>query len=170
MRRTALWAALAAVWLAGCGGSRHHTSPIETASTTGTSDSTQIAPPSSTASPTTSTTSTTASTATTSTNPPPSTGSTGPRLPATFVIGHGENINPPLVSAPSKTPILLTMVSGDGKPHSVLVRTAPPHTLHVPAGGRASLLLTGLPDGRYVLDVDDGATDGTLQVGVEPGP
>ena len=61
-------------------------------------------------------------------------------------------------------------MSGDGKAHSALVRTTPSHTLHVPAHGRASLLLPGLADGRYVIVLDRGAGAVSLVIGVQPGP
>ncbi len=51
----------------------------------------------------------------------------------------------------------------------MLLRTAPPHTLHVPAHGRASILVTGLPAGLYVIEVD-GNTGGALVIGSQPGP
>jgi hypothetical protein len=70
---------------------------------------------------------------------------------------------------PSGVAVALTVVSHDGKSHRVLVRTAPPHALNLPAGGKVSLLLTGLPDGSYVLLVDRRAT-AILQVGAQPGP
>ncbi len=70
---------------------------------------------------------------------------------------------------PSGVAVALTVVSRDGKPHRVLVRTAPPHPLRLPAGGKVSVLLTGLPDGSYVLLVDS-KTTGILQVGAQPGP
>jgi hypothetical protein len=41
--------------------------------------------------------------------------------------------------------------------------------LTVPAGGRASTLITSLKTGSYPLEVD-GAARGTLEIGGEPGP
>lgn len=97
-------------------------------------------------------------------------GPTGARLPATYTIGKGDSLNPPLVNAPSFIAVQLTLISGDGQAHTAVVRTSPPHTLHVPAGGRVSLLLRGLKDGRYVIDLDGGKGGGSLLVGGEPGP
>jgi hypothetical protein len=65
--------------------------------------------------------------------------------------------------------INLTVSSGDGHAHQVVLRTTPPRSLAVPAGGRASVQLTKLGNGRYALTVD-GAHAGTLIVGAEPGP
>ena len=65
--------------------------------------------------------------------------------------------------------MLLTIVSGDGRAHHAVVHTPSPHALTVPAHGRASILLTGLKNGRYALDID-GAPKGALVVGGAPGP
>lgn len=97
-------------------------------------------------------------------------GSSNARLPATYVIGKGDNLNPPTVTAPSFIAVALTVVSGDGRAHRVVIRTAPARTLNVPAGGHASVLLAGLADGRYVLEIDGGRSAGSLLVGGEPGP
>jgi hypothetical protein len=61
------------------------------------------------------------------------------------------------------------MVSADGRSHQVLLRTPMPHSLTVPAHGRASLLIRGPRSGRYELDVD-GIARGALTLGGEPGP
>jgi hypothetical protein len=63
----------------------------------------------------------------------------------------------------------LTVSSGDGHAHQVVLRTTPPRALAVPAGGRASLELKGLKNAQYALVVD-GSRAGTLIVGAEPGP
>jgi hypothetical protein len=65
--------------------------------------------------------------------------------------------------------VLLTVVSGDGRSHRAVLRTPVPHELMVPAHSRASILLTGLKNGRYPLDID-GAAKGALVVGGTPGP
>ena len=67
-------------------------------------------------------------------------------------------------------PIQVTIVSGDGKPHTALIRTSPAHTLRVSAGSHASLLLPGQQDGRYVIVLDHGAALATLEIGGAPGP
>jgi hypothetical protein len=88
------------------------------------------------------------------------------RLPATFKILPSGALSPPTVTAPARVPVLLTVVSGDGRAHRARVRA---HELMVPPHGRASVLLTGLKNGRYALDID-GAPKGALVVGVAPGP
>jgi len=47
--------------------------------------------------------------------------------------------------------------------------TKPPRVLSIPAGRAAAARLTGLPRGRYAIDVD-GAPQGTLVIGTQPGP
>lgn len=73
------------------------------------------------------------------------------------------------MSAPGFFAIALTVISGDGRAHSVLVHTPKPYSLRVPAHGRASVLIPGLRTGQYVIEVD-GATRGALSIGAQPGP
>jgi hypothetical protein len=82
---------------------------------------------------------------------------------------RGAAISPATVSAPAFLAIQLTVVSGDGARHAVVLHTPTPHSLSVPAGGRASLLIPGQRAGHYVLAVD-GTARGALLVGGEPGP
>jgi hypothetical protein len=91
------------------------------------------------------------------------------RLPATFTVTAGGALSPPTVTAPAHIPVLLTVVSGDGRAHRAVLRTAASHELMVPAHGRASVLLRGLKNGRYALDID-GTAKGALIVGGFPGP
>jgi hypothetical protein len=84
------------------------------------------------------------------------------------ITAHGS-LNPSSVSAPGNVTIDLTVTSGDSHAHQVVLRTTPPRTLAVPAGGRASLQLTGLKNGQYALTVD-GTRAGVLIVGAQPGP
>jgi hypothetical protein len=90
-------------------------------------------------------------------------------VPATFTIGAGDKLTPPTVSSPAFLAVALTVVSGDGKSHRVLLRTPTPHALTVPAHGRASVLIPGLRAGSYPLEID-GARHGALSIGGEPGP
>jgi hypothetical protein len=90
-------------------------------------------------------------------------------LPATFTVGPGDAVTPPSVSSPAFLAIQLTVISGDGKAHRVLLRTPTPHSLAVPAGGRASIIIPGQRAGTYPLSVD-GTDRATLQIGGEPGP
>ena len=136
-----------------------------------------------TTSPTTSpsTTQTTSPTATgtpptapeTTTNPgAPATGGAPPedaRIPATYTIVPGGSLNPPTITAPAHIPVQLTVVSGDGRSHLVVLRTEPPRTLTVPAHGHATVLIAGLRVGRYTLDVDSKPRGG-LAIGGAPGP
>jgi hypothetical protein len=96
-------------------------------------------------------------------------GSTDVRLPATFTILSGDRLTPASVSAPASLAIQVTVVSGDGKSHRVLLRTPTPYALAVRPGGRASVLVGGLRPGRYVLLLDRAAR-GALVVGGQPGP
>lgn len=97
------------------------------------------------------------------------TGSSGVHLPATFTIGAQGGLSPPAVTAPAGVPIELTVISGNGKAHDVVLKTPHRHTLIVPAGGRASTAIASLTAGQYSLQVD-GATKGTLVIGGQPGP
>jgi hypothetical protein len=74
-----------------------------------------------------------------------------------------------VISVPASLPIELTLVSGDGDAHHVVLNTPTPRTLSVPARGKASVLLTGVRKGTYVIRVD-GATSGSLAVGAQVGP
>ena len=76
---------------------------------------------------------------------------------------------PSSVSAPAFLAVQLTVASGDGKQHRVLLKTPTPHSLTVPAHGRASLIVPGLRAGQYQIEVD-GAPRGILLIGGEPGP
>jgi hypothetical protein len=174
-------AILSGLLLAGCGGSGHPASTSTRAATTATAHSaastatgTLPAPPTTTRQTTTpqtttsqTTTSQTATPQTTLTQPPPV--ASGARIPATFRLGPGARATPPVVNAPALIPIALTLISTDGA-HTALVRTPTPHTLHVPAGGRAEVLLSGLREGHYTIVLDHGAGTLALMVGGQPGP
>jgi hypothetical protein len=94
------------------------------------------------------------------------TGASNVRLPATFTIGAGGRLTPPSVTAPAGVLIGLTLVSGDGAAHRVLIGAK---AIAVPAGGRTYTALRGLSRGRHPVFVD-GAPRGTLIVGGQPGP
>ena len=95
-------------------------------------------------------------------------GATHARVPATYVI-RGGKVSPPAISVPAFLAIQLTAVSADGKGHRVTLQARSGVTLNVPAGGRASQLVPGLPSAQYKLQVD-GVARGTLMTGGEPGP
>lgn len=90
-------------------------------------------------------------------------------VPATFTVGRGDSVNPLIVSAPVHVPIELAVISGDGRPHRVRVRISSPRSLTVPARGRASVLLSGLAAGRYIVEID-GVSGAALDIGGEPAP
>jgi hypothetical protein len=176
VRARAFLAGVLGLLLAGCGGSSHSTSSSASSSTTTAAAATTTASapaPSATtgasSTPTSTDTKTTKLPTPTHRSTHPTGGDTNVRLPATFTIGPGDSINPPLISAPAFIAVRLTVASGDGKQHHVLLRTPTPHSLTVPAGGRATLLVGGLTQGRYVLEVD-GTSTGSLLIGGEPGP
>jgi hypothetical protein len=90
-------------------------------------------------------------------------------LPATFTVRQGGALIPPTVSAPASVTVVLTVVSGDGRAHRAVLETPTPHTLTVPASGRASVSVPGLRAGRYRVEID-GVVRGALVMGVKPGP
>jgi hypothetical protein len=81
----------------------------------------------------------------------------------------GGQLSPRLVTAPAFLAVRLTVASGDGASHQVVLETPAPHALSVPANGKASVLVPGLRAGQYALKVD-GTTRGGLMIGGEPGP
>ncbi|HWE60038.1 MAG TPA: hypothetical protein VG228_10130, partial [Solirubrobacteraceae bacterium] len=90
-------------------------------------------------------------------------------VPAVFNVLAGGSLSPPTVSVPAALPVELTVVSRDGRRHTAVLRSPSRHALSVPAGGRASLLVSGLKRGTYALELD-GADRAALVVGVAPGP
>jgi hypothetical protein len=74
------------------------------------------------------------------------------------------------VSAPAFLAVQVTVVSADGKPHSVVVESPDrQRKLTVPANGKASVLLPGLKAGDYPVEID-GKPRAKLIIGGEPGP
>jgi hypothetical protein len=75
------------------------------------------------------------------------------------------------VSAPAFLAVQLTVVSGDGQSHAVVVKLPPgkERRLSVPANGRASVLIPGLKAGEYAVEID-GKPRAVLLIGGEPGP
>ena len=104
-----------------------------------------------------------------STNPSSNGGSTNARVPATFIVGTSGKLVPPVISAPAFLAVQASFISHDGKAHTVLIKVPKPRTLHVPAGGKASVLIPGLRAGRYPILID-GKGAGALSIGGEPGP
>jgi hypothetical protein len=65
--------------------------------------------------------------------------------------------------------VALTVISGDGSRHTFALQTPQHHTATVAPGHPVKLLLKGVPNGTYAVQVD-GAPRGQLIVGVAPGP
>jgi hypothetical protein len=99
----------------------------------------------------------------------PAGGSAKARVPATFTVRASGSVSPTSVSAPAFLAVELTVISGDGRPHRVVVQTPGKRALSVPANGRASVLLPGLKAGDYAVELD-GAPRAKLVIGGEPGP
>ena len=83
--------------------------------------------------------------------------------------GRGSAGSRTEIAAPKHTDIALTVTSGDGHEHELVLET--PHRYHatVRPGAPAKLLLKQLPDGSYAIEVDH-VTRGRLIVGAAPGP
>jgi hypothetical protein len=96
-------------------------------------------------------------------------GAINARVPATYHLIPPGRLTPPTISVPAFIAVEITVASADPRPHTVQVRTPVPHTLHVPAHGRAGVRIPGLRAGTYPITVD-GAPRGTLAIGGEPGP
>jgi hypothetical protein len=185
MRSIVPIAGLAALALAGCGSSSESSSVSTSRATPTTTSSTSATQTTST---TTSSPSTTTQTTSTTTSSPSTTTKTtsttstrmktkqraaaapgGPELPADFTIKAGGTLSPPSVSAPGRTPILLTISTKDGATHQVALGTPQSQRLTVQAGHPGRVLLEGLRDGTYAVEVD-GHPRGKLIVGATPGP
>lgn len=169
MRRyTPIGAVAIALALAGCGGS------------SGTGSSSSSSGASAPTSTTTSTSSTSGSAATqtgtvTASNTvvtkasASSTTNAAPSLPANFVIEPGGRLNPSQVGAPAHTSIAFTVSSKGRHSHRVSLGTPQPHSFEVTKAHPGGLVLTGLHNGTYAVDID-GHPRGKLIVGVTPGP
>ncbi|MGI8506709.1 MAG: hypothetical protein ACR2MK_07895 [Solirubrobacteraceae bacterium] len=91
------------------------------------------------------------------------------RLPATFTIRPGGVLDPPQVAAPKHTDVALTVKSGDGRPHTFVLDTPHQHRANVRVGAPVKLILAGIPNGTYSIEVDH-VKRGELIVGAAPGP
>ena len=156
---------MAVAAMAGCGSSKHSSSGAGTASGSSTTPASATATVSTTSTHAQSSAATTTSggsaPAGSDTTGATNGGATNVRVPATFTIRKGPALDPPIVSVPAFIAIQLTLISGDGAMHRVVVLASSKHTLTVPAHGRASVLLPGLKAGRYVIYVD-GSGGGAL--------
>ena len=178
LRRSLCAIVLAALLLAGCGGSAHSSSSVTT-SAPSSSTSAATSPQSTSTSTVSAGPSTT--TATTSARPPevpknkapkhskPTAPNTNVRIPAAFVIRAGGVVTPPLISAPANVTIELQLHNEDARPHRVQLSVAHFASISVPAGASRTTEVTGAPKGTYRLLVD-GAAKARIVVGAVPGP
>lgn len=90
------------------------------------------------------------------------------RVPATFVA-RGTTLTPPRVMVPPFLAIELSVASGDGRAHEVVLDAPGAPRLVVPAGRRARTRVRGLRAGEYAV-VLDGAPAAVLVVGGDAGP
>ncbi len=95
--------------------------------------------------------------------------SSAPRLPARFTIGAGGRLSPAVVAAPAHIDIEVSIRCTDRHIHRVVVATPHRHTLRVSRSSAAHVLLTGLRNGTYAINID-GRPRGKLIVGAIPGP
>jgi len=91
------------------------------------------------------------------------------RVPATFTVTAGGRLTPPAITVPAFLAVELSLVAQDGRPHTLVLRTTPPRTLHAAAGARAAVRIPGLRAGRYPVLLD-GRRAGALVAGGEVGP
>lgn len=91
------------------------------------------------------------------------------RVPASFTVTAGGRLRPPTITVPPFLAVELSLAAQDGRSHTLVLQTAPPHTLHVAAGGRAAVRIAGLRAGRYPVMLD-GVRAGALLAGGEVGP
>jgi hypothetical protein len=90
------------------------------------------------------------------------------RVPASFTV-VGGGLTPPTITVPPFLAVEISLLSSDGKPHRLTVRTPMPQTLSVGAGERTAVRIAGLRAGRYPV-VLDGRHAGALVAGGEVGP
>ena len=91
------------------------------------------------------------------------------RVPASFVVAPGGRLTPSTITVPPFLAVEISIRADDGRPHTLVLRTTPPHTLRVAAGGRAAVRIRGLRAGRYPVTLD-GRRAGALLAGGEVGP
>ena len=91
------------------------------------------------------------------------------RLPAKFTIRAGGVLDPPQIGAPKHTDVAMTVVSGDGMSHTFGLDTPRPHLAMVLSGRPIKLLLKGLLNGTYAVEIDR-VKRGALVIGAAPGP
>jgi len=167
MRYELVLALLASLSLAACGGSTSSSSSSAASPSPSTTPSSAAPAPATTttAAPTTNTAASSSSAASSAAKAP----DTNVRLPAKFTIRSGGALTPPVIAAPKHTEVALTIASGDGKLHTVVLDTPRRYRLVVHPGSPSKLVLRGVPNGTYAVLVD-GARKGQLVIGAAPGP
>ena len=174
-RRTSSIVLVSAMLLAACGGSSSSATSSSSTSATAASSSTSSASATagSTSTAATSNAQANAQANASSTSSAQSSAARAPntnvRLPAVFTIRAGGPMQPPEIAAPKHTDITLTVRSGDGHEHEIVLETPHPYHAVVQPGAPARLLLKELPDGSYAIEVDH-VIRGRLRVGAVPGP
>jgi hypothetical protein len=98
----------------------------------------------------------------------PAGGATNVHVRASFTILPG-GLRPPVLTVPAFVAVGLTILSGDGRSHRIVIQTPAPHSVNLPAGGRVTIPLPGTGAGRYAVKID-GRAAGSLLVGGEGGP
>lgn len=91
------------------------------------------------------------------------------RVPATFTVTADGRLRPPTITVPPFLAVELSLAAQDGRPHTLVLQTAPPHALRVAADGRTAVRIPGLRAGRYPVTLD-GRRAGALVAGGEVGP
>ncbi len=85
------------------------------------------------------------------------------------MIRAGGILLPAVIGAPKRTAVALAVASEDGRAHAFLLQTPHRHAARVLPGRPLRLLLRGLPNGVYAVQVD-GRVRGRLVIGATPGP
>jgi len=177
MRTLPLVALVVLALAGGCGGSSKTTSTADTNPTASAPGAT--APPTDATQPGTNPVTTQGQKPKTETSPQTasipqygsttSSGAQRTRMPADFVVRGGKLV-PAGISGPAGIPVDVSVVSGDGKAHTLLIAVPPkPRVLSVAPGGKATVRIPGLKAGAYGITLD-GHVAGGLLIGREPGP
>jgi len=93
----------------------------------------------------------------------------GALVPAVFTLASDAGLSPSVVRVPEFLGIELSVRSRDDRAHRVTLRTDPPVTVRVPAGGSVTRQVEGQRAGDIAVLVD-GRRAGRISVGFEPGP
>ena len=91
------------------------------------------------------------------------------RLPATFSIGAHGVLFPPLIAAPKRADVALTVRVVDTQVHAFVLKAPHEYRFTVSRGHRVHVLLKAIPIGRYAIEIDN-VRRGALVIGAAPGP